>query len=653
MVLFKTSFSGLGRAAKPIEPVKSRCSPSRVRSIFAKYDADFDGLIAGADLARAWASKVERRLGRALSVTEKKLVAASVENFLRYADLDRDGMISADEWLHHALMATYPPGGAAQQAVGSGIRDSGADLRSILKAWEDLDVDHSGLVTVQELTKTCPDADYMLEVMQTDNRVTISYAEFCAHQVGLEFADVELWFYDLSKSLAKYLSPVILGSCEEGIWHTSVVVYSTEFFYFGTIQTADPGTTPFGTPQKKMQLGRTLWPSAQFLRMIEEKLDARYQPEYYDALEHNCNHCCDEMILFLLGRHIPNSARLLSERLMQTTAARALRPILNRYLGKGKLLATEADGSPQDGECEDRPRRRVLSSPPEMEVCASFGMTDWISLKDEFSTHDFVLFHAPTSVTPVVAHVLRKHADGAADVSWFTERGCQEIATKVSAADLRPCRLDDGEEDATASMSVYLKAFAAISKNLDDDMCGACSVSATPVSMMTSLDSSCKEPPALSVSPTCPTGHALVAAKLSFWQGHCQRRECQWCMKPIRRQDVRMVCGKCSYIVCSGCWASRCEYKSRVPDTFGGMPSGSVALQCPKNHALERLSGQVIRGEASCNKCERTNLGATSSCFFSCRACDYDLCMACAKLRAEDVVDQAKHKPSKGATVTI
>ena len=35
-------------------------------------------------------------------------------------------------------------------------------------------------------------------------------------------------YYDLSKRFASVLSPILLGQCEEGIWHTSVGIYGQE-----------------------------------------------------------------------------------------------------------------------------------------------------------------------------------------------------------------------------------------------------------------------------------------------------------------------------------------------------------------------------------------------------------------------------------------
>ncbi|XP_070267314.1 desumoylating isopeptidase 1 isoform X1 [Myotis yumanensis] len=53
---------------------------------------------------------------------------------------------------------------------------------------------------------------------------------------------VKLYVYDLSKGLARRLSPIMLGKQLEGIWHTSIVVHKDEFFFgSGGISSCPPG----------------------------------------------------------------------------------------------------------------------------------------------------------------------------------------------------------------------------------------------------------------------------------------------------------------------------------------------------------------------------------------------------------------------------
>ncbi|CAJ0933090.1 unnamed protein product, partial [Ranitomeya imitator] len=69
---------------------------------------------------------------------------------------------------------------------------------------------------------------------------------------------VQLYVYDLSRGLARRLSPVMLGKQLEGIWHTSVIAFKEEFFYGGGgITSCVPGGTMLGEPDNVIELGTT------------------------------------------------------------------------------------------------------------------------------------------------------------------------------------------------------------------------------------------------------------------------------------------------------------------------------------------------------------------------------------------------------------
>ena len=73
----------------------------------------------------------------------------------------------------------------------------------------------------------CGDAE-LLDVMNSTGSDSITYAEFVANVLRLTFRPVELYYYDLSKSFASVLSPILLGQYEDGIWHTSVGVFGQD-----------------------------------------------------------------------------------------------------------------------------------------------------------------------------------------------------------------------------------------------------------------------------------------------------------------------------------------------------------------------------------------------------------------------------------------
>jgi hypothetical protein len=72
---------------------------------------------------------------------------------------------------------------------------------------------------------------------------------------------VFLYIYDLSRGLARSLSPSLIGRQIDGIWHTSVVSYGHEFYYGqGIFVTDRVGRTQYGTPVEIKDMGFTELP---------------------------------------------------------------------------------------------------------------------------------------------------------------------------------------------------------------------------------------------------------------------------------------------------------------------------------------------------------------------------------------------------------
>ena len=72
---------------------------------------------------------------------------------------------------------------------------------------------------------------------------------------------VFLYIYDLSRGLARSLSPSLVGRQIDGIWHTSVVCFGYEFYYGrGIFITDRVGQTQYGTPAEIKDMGITQLP---------------------------------------------------------------------------------------------------------------------------------------------------------------------------------------------------------------------------------------------------------------------------------------------------------------------------------------------------------------------------------------------------------
>ncbi|GAB5574304.1 desumoylating isopeptidase 1 isoform X1 [Leopardus geoffroyi] len=152
---------------------------------------------------------------------------------------------------------------------------------------------------------------------------------------------VKLYVYDLSKGLARRLSPIMLGKQLEGIWHTSIVVHKDEFFFgSGGISSCPPGGTLLGPPDSVVDVGSTEVTEELFLeylsslgeslfRSVLQTFLTMYRSEAYNLFEHNCNTFTNEVAQFLTGRKIPSYITDLPSEILSTPFGQALRPLLD------------------------------------------------------------------------------------------------------------------------------------------------------------------------------------------------------------------------------------------------------------------------------------------------------------------------------------
>lgn len=141
---------------------------------------------------------------------------------------------------------------------------------------------------------------------------------------------VKLYVYDLSKGLARRLSPIMLGKQLEGIWHTSIVVHKDEFFFgSGGISSCPPGGTLLGPPDSVVDVGNTEVTEEIFLEYLSSLGESLFRGEAYNLFEHNCNTFSNEVAQFLTGRKIPSYITDLPSEVLSTPFGQALRPLLD------------------------------------------------------------------------------------------------------------------------------------------------------------------------------------------------------------------------------------------------------------------------------------------------------------------------------------
>ena len=130
-------------------------------------------------------------------------------------------------------------------------------------------------------------------------------------------SEVYLFVYDLSSGMAKQMSRSIIGKQIDGIWHTGVHVYGSEFFFGGGICEAPPKTTPYGTPVREIKMGPTEVPEEMFRDYLHD-ISSEYTFQTYDIFKHNCNHFSNDVCQFLLGQSIPEDILNLPQEALNT-----------------------------------------------------------------------------------------------------------------------------------------------------------------------------------------------------------------------------------------------------------------------------------------------------------------------------------------------
>lgn len=338
------------------------------------------------DLASYWARLAEeeqRRLGRhRLTSPDRQAIALRVAQLLQEMDLQREGRVTMEEWLHYMLLTRS---GGATKVVNSLLDKALLQNRRILqdlqRMFEAADTTKSGVLSFREVvtmysrrlwhlrpgtdrTHFISDAELsagdpeqfardIVQAMDLDGDEKISYSEFMAYSLGRRKKEVLLYIYDLSNGAAQAVSPWIVGKRLEGVWHTGVVVFGKEYYYSKDTVFADPGTTSFGKPTRVVSMGYTLWRQDEFHDYIIKELKPVFQRDTYDVVCNNCNHFSDRCCTYLVGKHPPEEVMRQPELLMKSGSVRVIRPLLNWWL-RDRIVVRENGCSPPPGQARLR-----------------------------------------------------------------------------------------------------------------------------------------------------------------------------------------------------------------------------------------------------------------------------------------------------------
>lgn len=129
-------------------------------------------------------------------------------------------------------------------------------------------------------------------------RRIFGYAEFRSVKTNGK-SSVELYAFDKSKT--SFVS----------IWHTSVVVFGTEYqFFISGIKITSPGYfLKYRIPLKKHTIGYTSISKEEFEDHLRNKLKAKYNNRSYNISSNNCNTFSEDAVRFLCHGNLPDYVR--------------------------------------------------------------------------------------------------------------------------------------------------------------------------------------------------------------------------------------------------------------------------------------------------------------------------------------------------------
>ena len=121
---------------------------------------------------------------------------------------------------------------------------------------------------------------------------------------------VFVYVYDLTKGLSDVLSPILFGSRIKRIYHTSIVVFDTEYFYTSRgIVTCRPGTSVLEAPDSKIAYGHFFLNRIDIADWLAQAKTSTFSSEKYSLLEHNCNTFSELFLYRLIGASLPEAIK--------------------------------------------------------------------------------------------------------------------------------------------------------------------------------------------------------------------------------------------------------------------------------------------------------------------------------------------------------
>ncbi|CAE8714967.1 unnamed protein product, partial [Polarella glacialis] len=215
--------------------------------------------------------------------------------------------LGMDEWIHFMLLRGSAPSHVAAKHLNRRLQKALADEPELLgrlhKAFEAADTEGDGLLrqdtwgdAFRDVGLSHPPTEVCLDREEDGSPWALGYYEFVGHALGMKASVVELALYDLSKGVARWVPPSLLGGHRfDGVWHSGLRVFGKEFWFGGAILESNFQEVPFGAPAKILRLGTTLRTHDELLEFLKEDVYVDYNPKSYDVLRRNCNHFANEL----------------------------------------------------------------------------------------------------------------------------------------------------------------------------------------------------------------------------------------------------------------------------------------------------------------------------------------------------------------------
>lgn len=253
-----------------------------IREEFQQITRSSKDSITAGELTKYWQQITEddqQKSGNGLlGAQDKQVIKLRVSQLMQEMDIKKVGEISMEEWVHYMLLAqTKRAATQINSLLKNALQQQPQILKDLQLMFEAADTGDDGVLTFKaimemysrklwhlrpgndgrpltgkELDAGEPDqfARDIIEEMDLDGDAKISYAEFMAYCVGRRKQEVTLHLYDLSNGMGKKISPFLINSEMEGVWHSGLCVFGKEYFFSRDTVFDEAGETSFGKPFK-------------------------------------------------------------------------------------------------------------------------------------------------------------------------------------------------------------------------------------------------------------------------------------------------------------------------------------------------------------------------------------------------------------------